>query len=109
VAERSRHPAVEAMRRAHYQWLLDTNQEEKAGAVKEAEGDDFSAITLYLRGGLPARAAQVHITIRSVTCLSATLLGIWALFCAWTLLRSGGRFSCCWTDKQPQISYGLQM
>lgn len=40
-------------------WLLETGQEEKAGLVKEREGDYLGAISLYLKGGLPARAAQV--------------------------------------------------
>jgi hypothetical protein len=44
---------------SHCRWLLDTGQEEKAGLVKEREGDYLGAIALYLKGGLPARAAQV--------------------------------------------------
>lgn len=43
----------------YFQWLLDTNQEEKAGEVKENEGDFLGAIQLYLKGGLPARASNV--------------------------------------------------
>jgi len=39
--------------------LVDTNQEEKVGEVKEHEGDFLTAITFYLKGGLPARAANV--------------------------------------------------
>jgi hypothetical protein len=30
-------------------------------AVKEREGDHLAAISLYLKGGLPARAAQVRL------------------------------------------------
>jgi hypothetical protein len=30
-------------------------------AVKEDEGDHLAAISLYLKGGLPARAAQVRL------------------------------------------------
>jgi len=44
----------------HSRWLLETGQEEKAGAVKEQQGDYMGAISLYLKGGLPARAAQVR-------------------------------------------------
>lgn len=43
-------------------FLLETGQEEKAGLVKEREGDYLGAIALYLKGGLPARAAQVVVT-----------------------------------------------
>ena len=33
-----------------------------AGLVKEREGDFLGAISLYLKGGLPARAAQVGLS-----------------------------------------------
>jgi hypothetical protein len=59
VADVARHPQAEALRREHLQWLLETGQEGRAGAAKQAEGDALAAISLYLRGGLPARAAQV--------------------------------------------------
>mmetsp|Transcript_26109 Transcript_26109/g.57041 ORF Transcript_26109/g.57041 Transcript_26109/m.57041 type:complete len:1764 (+) Transcript_26109:195-5486(+) len=59
VAESSRHPDAEALKSRYYKWLLETAQEEKAGLVKEREGDYLGAISLYLKGGLPARAAQV--------------------------------------------------
>lgn len=39
---------------------METGQEEKAGLVKEQEEDFLGAISLYLKGGLPARAAQVR-------------------------------------------------
>ena len=32
-----------------------------AGAMKEQEGDYLGAISLYLKGGLPARAAKVPV------------------------------------------------
>ena len=57
------HPQAEMLKHQHYQWLLQTAQEEKAAAVKEAEGDFTAAISLYLKGGLPARAAQVRADI----------------------------------------------
>lgn len=59
VADTSRHADAEVLKRSHYQWLLQTSQEDKAAAVKENEGDILGAITLYLKGGLPAKAAQV--------------------------------------------------
>ncbi len=60
VADVARHPQAEALRRDQLQWLLETGQEGRAGAAKQAEGDSLAAISLYLRGGLPARAAQVR-------------------------------------------------
>ena len=59
VAEGARHPDAEGLKQRHYKWLLETGQEEMAGLVKEREGDFLGAISLYLKGGLPARAAQV--------------------------------------------------
>lgn len=49
-----------ANRRARYfAWLMETRQYEKAGEVRERDGKFIDAINLYLRGGTPARAAQV--------------------------------------------------
>lgn len=59
VADTARHPQTDKLKRTHYQWLLQTAQEDKAAAVKEKEGDYLTAINLYLKGGLAARAAQV--------------------------------------------------
>jgi intraflagellar transport protein 172 len=39
--------------------LLDTNQEDKAAVLKVREGDFLQAISLFLKGGMPGRAAQV--------------------------------------------------
>jgi intraflagellar transport protein 172 len=38
---------------------METGQEEKAAELKEEEGDFINAINLYLKGGLPAKAAYV--------------------------------------------------
>lgn len=53
------HPMLDKLRRGYYEWLLDTQQEEKAGEVQEGQGDYLAAINLYLRAGLPARAARL--------------------------------------------------
>lgn len=50
---------LEKLCRGYYQWLLDTQQEEKAGEVQEGQGDYLAAISLYLRAGLPAKAARL--------------------------------------------------
>lgn len=59
VAESRSHPDVANQRARYYQWLLETAQHEKAGELKEREGKFIDAINLYLRGGTPARAANV--------------------------------------------------
>lgn len=53
------HPMLDKLRRNYYQWLLDTQQEEKAGEVQEGQGDYLAAISLYLQAGLPAKAARL--------------------------------------------------
>jgi intraflagellar transport protein 172 len=62
VAERKNHPDVKELKSNYFQWLLDTNQEGKAAEVKEEEGDYIYSIQLYLKGGLPAKAANVVFT-----------------------------------------------
>ncbi|XP_037068847.1 intraflagellar transport protein 172 homolog [Pollicipes pollicipes] len=59
VAETRRHPDLPQLRANYHQWLMTTRQEEKAGELKEQEGDYLHAVQLYLRSGLPAKAARV--------------------------------------------------
>uniref|UniRef100_A0A8C3Y295 Intraflagellar transport protein 172 homolog n=1 Tax=Catharus ustulatus TaxID=91951 RepID=A0A8C3Y295_CATUS len=59
VAKAKGHPMLEKLCRGYYQWLLDTQQEEKAGEVQEGQGDYLAAISLYLQAGLPAKAARL--------------------------------------------------
>ena len=59
IAEKFKHQDVREFKENYFQWLLETNQEAKAAEVKEREGDYTMAIQLYLRGGLPAKAANV--------------------------------------------------
>lgn len=62
VASRSSASEAAALKRRHYQWLLETGQDEEAGRVKERDGDFVGAISLFLKGGLPGKAAQVCAT-----------------------------------------------
>jgi len=59
LAERKNHPKVTHLKNYYLQWLLSTQQEEKAGQLQETEGDYPRAIELYLRGGMAAKAATV--------------------------------------------------
>ncbi|GMH45662.1 hypothetical protein BSKO_13619 [Bryopsis sp. KO-2023] len=59
VAETHHHEEAESLKKSYYQWLLETGQEAEAGAVKEADGDYLAAISLYLKGCIPSKAAQV--------------------------------------------------
>ena len=59
LAEVKGHPDIENLRADHAKWLLETGQEEKAGALKEADGEYLEAFNLYLRGGLATRASRL--------------------------------------------------
>lgn len=59
VAEARQHPEVQTLKANYLQWLTETGQEEKAAELKEREGDHVFAVRLFLKGGLPARAAAV--------------------------------------------------
>ncbi|XP_024359090.2 intraflagellar transport protein 172 isoform X4 [Physcomitrium patens] len=58
VAESQNHPDYASLKQGHYEWLLQTAQEEEAGKLKEVDGDVIGAITLFLKGGLPGHAAD---------------------------------------------------
>ncbi|KUF97591.1 L-amino-acid oxidase [Phytophthora nicotianae] len=59
VAEAKNHSGCEQMKRSYYDYLVESRQEEKAAAVKVKDGDYAGAVSLYLKGGLPAKAAQL--------------------------------------------------
>lgn len=61
VAEQCRHPEALEMRQAYFQYLLDSNQDEKAAELKLDENDFLQAINLFLKAGMPGKAAQVII------------------------------------------------
>ncbi|XP_028296342.1 intraflagellar transport protein 172 homolog isoform X2 [Gouania willdenowi] len=62
VAEAKAHPELERLRSDFYRWLTDTGQDEKAGELREREGDFQGAVVLYLRAGLPAKAARLALS-----------------------------------------------
>lgn len=57
VADSRGHPAADTLRRERMDWLLQTRQEERAGRLKENEGDVLGAIDLYAKAGRPTLAA----------------------------------------------------
>lgn len=59
VAEAKNHSGCEQMKCSYYDYPVESRQEEKAAALKVKESDDASAVSLYLKGGLPAKAAQL--------------------------------------------------
>ncbi|KAM3602576.1 uncharacterized protein V6R79_006682 [Siganus canaliculatus] len=67
LAESKNHPELDTLRRSYHQWLTETGQDEKAGEVKERQGDFQGAINLYLKAGLPAKAARLAISRPEIT------------------------------------------
>ena len=61
------HPELDALRLNYYRWLTETSQDEMAGEMKEREGDYQGAISLYLKAGLPAKAARLAISQPDIT------------------------------------------
>eukprot|EP00672_Neobodo_designis_P025471 CAMPEP_0174835280 /NCGR_PEP_ID=MMETSP1114-20130205/5324_1 /TAXON_ID=312471 /ORGANISM="Neobodo designis, Strain CCAP 1951/1" /LENGTH=1775 /DNA_ID=CAMNT_0016069225 /DNA_START=364 /DNA_END=5691 /DNA_ORIENTATION=+ len=59
VATSRNHPRTEEIKNKYYDWLISTKQEERAGELRERDGRYQEAIKLYLKGGVPARAAHV--------------------------------------------------
>lgn len=62
LGEQQSHPELNSLRENYHQWLTETGQDERAGEVKERQGDFQGAINLYLRAGLPAKAARLTIS-----------------------------------------------
>jgi intraflagellar transport protein 172 len=62
LAERMKHQDAQEYLDNYYGWLLSTNQEPKAAEIKERAGDYITAINLFLKGGLPAKAANIVTT-----------------------------------------------
>lgn len=63
VAEANHHPAVQQLKANYVEWLLQTRQEEKAALLEEREGRYAQAVQLYLKGGLPAKAARLALQL----------------------------------------------
>lgn len=59
IAEKRKHPKLHDLKANYFNWLLQTNQEERAAEVKARDGDYAGAISLFLKGKLPARAAAL--------------------------------------------------
>jgi len=59
VAEIKNHPELATLKKNYFRWLIDSGQEEKAGELKEEDGDYVGAVALYLKGGMPGRASYI--------------------------------------------------
>lgn len=58
LAELKSHPKYKELREKYMKWLMETKQEERAGELKEKDGDYDAALSLYLKAGLPTRASR---------------------------------------------------
>ncbi len=66
MKKKKNHPDLDKLKKTYYQWLNDTEQYEKAAAVKERERDILGAINLYLRGNMPSKAAKLLMNNREL-------------------------------------------
>ena len=64
VAEERGDPEAAQMKLDYFDYLLTSGQQEKAGFIRETEGNYDEAIDLYLRGGRPAKAMNVVTTYK---------------------------------------------
>lgn len=59
LAERRGYARLSELRQQHMDFLLETEQQEKAGQVLEDEGELQQAMSLFLKANKPARAARL--------------------------------------------------
>ncbi len=59
LAEKYNHPEIAAIKSQYFNWLVTNDQLDRAAELKEHEGDFNTAISLYIKGGYPAKAANL--------------------------------------------------
>ncbi|CAH8629630.1 unnamed protein product [Schistosoma margrebowiei] len=59
IAEAKNWSGLDKLKKAYHHWLTETGQEEKAGDLRQKDGDFNGAVTLYLRAGVPGKAARL--------------------------------------------------
>ncbi|KAJ1528639.1 hypothetical protein ONE63_007034 [Megalurothrips usitatus] len=59
IAEFKGHEGTERLASNYLSWLIETKQDDKAGEVKEQNGEYEEALRLYLKAGLPLRASRL--------------------------------------------------
>ena len=64
LADRSGYGKSKQLKEEYVTWLLATGQQEKAGQVKQEDGQLIEAVELYMVAGLPATAARLVLKLR---------------------------------------------
>jgi intraflagellar transport protein 172 len=59
IAEKYNHPEIQGIKSQYFSWLVKNDQLDRAAELKEKEGDFNTAISLYIKGGYPAKAANL--------------------------------------------------
>ncbi|KAH8862639.1 Intraflagellar transport protein 172 like [Schistosoma japonicum] len=62
IAEAKSWSGLDNLKKDYHHWLTETGQEEKAGDLRQKDGDFNGAITLYLRAGVPGKAARLALS-----------------------------------------------
>ena len=63
LAERRGYFGLHDLKEQQIEYLLNTNQEEKAGEVLEDRGEKDKAMTLYMKANKPVKAARLALKI----------------------------------------------
>jgi len=59
LAQSRNHSDLKSLQMQYYDWLISTNQDGAAGLLLQQQQDYTGAISLYMKAGLPARAAKL--------------------------------------------------
>ncbi|KER27764.1 hypothetical protein T265_05253 [Opisthorchis viverrini] len=62
IAEAKAWTGLDQLKKEHQAWLAETGQDEKAAELRQKEGDLMGAVTLYLRAGVPGKAARLALS-----------------------------------------------
>lgn len=74
LAEKYKHPEINKIKSQYFDWLMNNQEFDKAAELKEHDGEYQNAIELYLKGGYPAKAANLVMTYYSQNKFSNDLI-----------------------------------
>ncbi|KAL5965213.1 hypothetical protein TSMEX_007033 [Taenia solium] len=67
VAEAKNWPKLEMLREDYHKWLAETGQTEVLGDFRARDGDNATAVSLYLRASVPGKAAALALSDASLS------------------------------------------
>ncbi|CUT99105.1 intraflagellar transport protein 172 [Echinococcus multilocularis] len=67
IAEAKNWPKLEMLREDYHKWLAETGQTEVLGDFRARDGDNATAVSLYLRASVPGKAAALALSDASLS------------------------------------------